>query len=88
MNEKGRLSAVLFQLLESFHYTNDNRIYLAKLIAEFEGFPVMIEFRHKEWIRESGREGKKVQVYFNNHPNGSGAKNGLKLKEMVAENCL
>ena len=22
-------------------------------------------------------------VYFNNHPNGSGAKNGLKLKEMV-----
>ena len=88
LNEKERLSAVLFQLPESFHYTNDNRIYLAKLIAEFEGFPVMIEFRHKEWIRESGREGKKVQVYFNNHPNGSGAKNGLKLKEMVAENCL
>lgn len=187
LNEKERLSAVLFQLPESFHYTNDNRIYLAKLIAEFERFPVMIEFRHKEWIRESvfeglemrksgivfcdmpmchlaqmsiisnyangakrrmpqlknlpdgtvmktpfigsnayirlhGRnegawyavgeslngsarycydyseneltqfvpiikqakqEGKKVQVYFNNHPNGSGAMNGLKLKEMI-----
>ena len=39
-------------------------------------------------IKAAGREGKKVQVYFNNHPNGSGAKNGLKLKEMVAENCL
>ena len=192
LNEKERLSAVLFQLPESFHYTNDNRIYLAKLIAEFDGFPVMIEFRRKEWIRESvfeglekrkagivfcdmpqlknlpdgivmktpfigsnayirlhgrnegawyvhapkaqtsitsthangakatytvgksqngsarycydysdeelaqfvpiikaaGREGKKVQVYFNNHPNGSGAKNGLKLKEMVAEDFL
>ena len=158
LNEKERLSAVLFQLPESFHYTNDNRIYLAKLIAEFEGFPVMIEFRHKEWIRESvfeglekrkagivfcdmpmwhlaqtsiisthangakatytegespngstrycydysenelaqfipiikaaGREGKKVQVYFNNHPNGSGAKNALKLKKMVAEDFL
>ena len=192
LNEKERLSSVLFQLPESFHYTNDNRIYLVKLIGEFEGFPVMVEFRHKEWIRESvfeglekrkagivfcdmpqlknlpdgavmktpfignnayirlhgrnegawyahapkvqtsitsahangakatytvgdspngstrycydysdeelaqfipiikaaGREGKKVQVYFNNHPNGSGAKNGLKLKEMVAENCL
>lgn len=170
LNEKERLSAVLFQLPESFHYTNDNRIYLAKLIAEFDGFPVMIEFRHKEWIRESVfeglekrkagivfcdmpqlknlpdgtvmgtpfigknayirlhgrnegawyqtgespngsarycydysdeelaqfipiiraavREGKKVQVYFNNHPNGSGAKNGLKLKEMVAEDFL
>ena len=214
LNEKECLSAVLFQFPESFLYTNDNRIYLAKLIAEFDGFPVMIEFRHKEWIRESvfeglekrkagivfcdmpmcrlaqmsiisnyangakrripqlknlpdgtvmgtpfigenayirlhgrnegawythapkvqtsitsayangakatytvgeypngsarycydysdeelaqfipiikaaGREGKKVQVYFNNHPNGSGTKNGLKLKEMVAEDFL
>lgn len=187
LNEKERLSAVLFQLPESFHYTNDNRIYLAKLIDEFEGFPVMIEFRHKEWIQESvfeglemrktgivfcdmpmchlaqmsiisnyangakrrmpqlknlpdgtvmktpfigssayirlhgrnegawyaagdtpngstrycydysdeelaqfipiikaaGREGKKVQVYFNNHPNGSGAKNAISLKKMI-----
>ena len=186
LNEKERLSAVLFQLPESFHYTVDNRIYLAKLISEFEGFPVMVEFRHKEWIRDSvfeglekrkagivfcdmpklknlpdgtvmktpfigsnayirlhgrnegawyahapkaqtsitsthangakatytvgespngsarycydysenelaqfvpiikqaKREGKKVQVYFNNHPNGNGAKNGLKLKEI------
>ena len=192
LNEKEFLAVVLFQFPESFHYTKDNRIYLAKLIGEFEGFPVMVEFRHKEWIRESvfeglekrkagivfcdmpqlknlpdgtvmktpfignnayirlhgrnegawyahapkvqtsiisnhangekatyavekspncsdrycydysdeelaqfvpiikavGREGKKVQVYFNNHPNGSGAKNGLKLKEMVAEGFL
>ena len=187
LNEKERLSAVLFQLPESFHYTKDNRIYLARLIDEFEGLPVMIEFRHKEWIRESvfeglekrkagivfcdmpqlknlpdgtvmktpfigsnayirlhgrneeawyahapkaqtsitsthangtkatytagespngsarycydysdeelaqfvpiikaaGREGKKVQVYFNNHPNGSGAKNAISLKKMI-----
>lgn len=34
-------------------------------------------------IKQANREGKKVQVYFNNHPNGSGAINGLKLKEMV-----
>ena len=190
---KDALSAVLFQLPESFHYTNDNRIYLAKLIQKFEGYPTLIEFRHREWIKESVfeglekrnaglvfcdmpqlknlpygmvgpvetsytpfigtnayirlhgrnanawyahvpkaqtsiisthansakatyaaaeshngsarycydysedelsqfvpiikaavREGKKVQVYFNNHPNGSGAKNGLKLKEMVS----
>ena len=175
LNEKERLSAVLFQLPESFHYTNDNRIYLAKLIAEFEGFPVMVEFRHKEWIRDSVfeglekrkagivfcdmpqlknlpdgtvmgtpfigenayirlhgrnegawyahangakatytagetpngsarycydysdeelaqfipiikaavREGKKVQVYFNNHPNGSGARNAISLRKMI-----
>ena len=187
LNEKERLSAVLFQLPESFHYTNDNRMYLAKRIGEFEGFPVMVEFRHKEWIRESVfeglekrkagivfcdmpqlknlpdgtvmktpfignnayirlhgrnegawyahapkvqtsitsahangakatytaretpngsdrycydysdeeltqfvpivkaavREGKKVQVYFNNHPNGSGARNAISLKKMI-----
>ena len=166
LQEKGCLSAVLFQLPERFHYTNDNRIYLAHLIQKFEGFPILVEFRHREWIKESVfeglekrnagivfcdmpqlknlpdgsvtktpfignnayirlhgrnanawyaasespngstrycydysenelsqfvpiikaavREGKKVQVYFNNHPNGSGAKNGLKLKEMIS----
>lgn len=71
LNEKERLSAVLFQLPESFHYTNDNRIYLAKLIAEFEGFPVMIEFRHKEWIRESvfeGLEKRKAGIVFCDMP--------------------
>lgn len=170
LQEKGCLSAVLFQLPESFHYTNDNRIYLANLIQKFEGFPTLVEFRHREWIKESVfeglekrntgivfcdmpqlknlpdgtitntpfigsnayirlhgrnanawyaageslnssarycydysenelsqfvpiikaavREGKKVQVYFNNHPNGSGAMNGLKLKEMITKDSL
>lgn len=165
VNEKGALAAVLFQLPESFHYTKDNRIYLARLIGEFAGFPVVVEFRHREWIRESvfeglekrragivfcdmpqlknlpdgslmgtpfvgdnayirlhgrnagawyavgespngsarycydysdeelaqfvpvieqaRREGKRVQVYFNNHPNGSGAKNAGRLREMM-----
>ena len=187
LQENGALSAVLFQLPESFHYTNDNRIYLANLIQKFEGFPTLVEFRHREWIKESvfeglekrnagivfcdmpqlknlpdgtvtntpfigsnayirlhgrnegawyahapkvqtsitsthangakatytageslngsarycydysdeelaqfipiiktaGREGKKVQVYFNNHPKGSGAKNAISLKKMI-----
>ena len=171
--EKGVLSAVLFQFPQSFHYINENRIYLAKLIASFECFPLVIEFRHREWIRESvfeglvqrkasvafcdmpqlkylpnmpvgeclrndciettfigpnayirlhGRnadawysagqeqngsarydynyseeelskfvpvihvaseEGRKVQVFFNNHPKGNGAKNAKTLKEMI-----
>ena len=71
LNEKERLSAVLFQLPESFHYTKDNRIYLAKLIAEFEGFPVMVEFRHKEWIRDSvfeGLEKRKAGIVFCDMP--------------------
>ena len=165
LTQKGALSAVLFQLPQSFHYTDDNRIYLSKLIQKFEGFPVAIEFRHKEWIRESVFEGlekrnagivfcdmpqlkhlpggqtantpfigncayirlhgrnanawysenggnngsarycydysdeelasfvpviqdaavkvKKVHVFFNNHPNGNGAKNAQRLKQML-----
>ena len=53
LQQKNVLSAVLFQLPQSFHYTNDNRIYLSKLIEKFDGFPVVIEFRHREWIKES-----------------------------------
>ena len=51
--EKDRLCTVLFQFPQSFHYTKDNRIYLASLIEEFKGFPVVIEFRHVEWVKES-----------------------------------
>lgn len=71
LQEKDSLSSVLFQLPESFHYTKDNRIYLAKLIAEFDGFPVTIEFRHKEWIRESvfeGLEMRKTGIVFCDMP--------------------
>ena len=165
--EKGKLSAVLFQFPQSFHYTRDNRIYLAKMIEEFKGFPVLVEFRHVQWLKDSvfeglekfgaslvycdmprlsalpdgkafrtpftgpeayirlhgrnegawycaenscngsGRyrydysddeleefipviskaksEGRRVQVYFNNHPDGSGAKNARKMKELTDE---
>lgn len=165
VQEKDVLSAVLFQLPQSFHYTDNNRIYLSKLIQKFEGFPAVIEFRHREWLKESVFEGlekrnagivfcdmpqlknlpdgqtvktpffgssayirlhgrnadawysdnsrnngsarycydyseeelqsfvpviqnaaveiKKVHVFFNNHPDGNGAKNAQKLKEML-----
>lgn len=65
------VSSVLFQFPESFHYTNDNRIYLAKLINEFAGFPVVVEFRHKEWVRESvfaGLEKMKATLCFCDMP--------------------
>lgn len=170
LNEKGCLSAVLFQFPESFHYIKENRFYLAEIIDFFEGFPVFIEFRHKEWIRESvfeglvkrnsgivfcdmpqlknlpdgtsvktpfigdkayirlhGRnekawyandgqnngserysydysdeelksflpvikvatcKGHNPQIFFNNHPNGSGPKNARRLKELISEATL
>ena len=69
--EKDRLCAVLFQFPQSFHYTDENRIYLARLISEFEGFPVMIEFRHREWIRPSvfaGLEQRGASLVFCDMP--------------------
>jgi len=168
LQEKSALSSVLVQFPESFHYTVDNRYYLAGLIKNFRedyGLPVVIEFRHREWIRQSvldglskrdtgivfcdmpklknlpngfeaqtpfigshayirfhGRnaqgwyvngtansetprydyeyseaelasfvpiirtaeaEGKTVQMYFNNHPKGSGFKNALMMQELL-----
>ncbi len=55
--EKSSLCAVLFQFPQSFHYTPENRLYLARLLDIFENFPIVIEFRHVEWIRESVLEG-------------------------------
>ena len=164
--QKDVLSAILFQFPQSFHYTDQNRVYLSKLIAAFDGFPVVIEFRHAEWIRQSvfeglqergaglvfcdmpqlknlpdgktlrtpfvgsqayirmhgrnqtawyvkedapnngsarynydytddelesfvpiiaaaQREGRQVQVFFNNHPDGHGAKNAKRMRELA-----
>ena len=69
--DQALLSAVLFQFPQSFHYTAENRIYLSKLIQEFQEFPVVIEFRHKEWIRESvfaGLVERKASVAFCDMP--------------------
>ena len=78
--QKDCLCAVLFQFPQSFHYTDENRIYLARLISEFEGFPVVIEFRHREWIRESvfaGLEERGASLVFCDMP---------KLKNLPAGN--
>ncbi len=55
--QKSSLCAVLFQFPQSFHYTPENRVYLAKLIETFGSLPVVIEFRHIEWIKDSVLEG-------------------------------
>lgn len=68
---KGVLSGLLFQFPQSFHYTPENRFYLADLIEYFKNYPVIIEFRHQEWIRESVLNGlaeRKVSVAFCDMP--------------------
>lgn len=53
MASLGNLGAILFQFPQSFHYTKENRVYLERLLRNFEPFPRVVEFRHKEWGRES-----------------------------------
>lgn len=55
--QKDVLGTILFQLPQSFHYTDENRLYLAALIQKFRGVPVVVEFRHNEWIRPSVFDG-------------------------------
>jgi uncharacterized protein YecE (DUF72 family) len=50
LREAGRLEAVLFQFPYSFHYTDDNRRYLDKLLTYFEDTPKAVEFRTADWI--------------------------------------
>lgn len=47
--EADRLLAVLVQLPYRFHYTNENRAYLAALLDSLSSFPLLLEFRNNEW---------------------------------------
>lgn len=51
--EENRLGALLLQFPQSFHYTVENRFYLKSLIEALSPLPVAVEFRHKEWLRDS-----------------------------------
>jgi len=46
----GLLLDVLLQFPQSFHYTPDNRRYLADLFNAFGETPLIIEFRHIGWF--------------------------------------
>lgn len=47
------LSSVLIQFPEHFRYSVANRFYLNELLHNFTNLPCVIEFRHKEWMKES-----------------------------------
>ena len=51
--EKNLLGAVLLQFPQGFHYTDHNRVYLKNLLEAVKPFPVCIEFRNREWLRDS-----------------------------------
>lgn len=49
----GRLEATLFQFPYRFHYTGENRRYLAALCEAASDLAPAVEFRHAEWFRDS-----------------------------------
>lgn len=57
LQNKNCLSSILIQFPQSFSYTKDNRIYLSNLLNKFDGLPCVVEFRHRDWIKESVFEG-------------------------------
>jgi uncharacterized protein YecE (DUF72 family) len=67
LREAGRLEAVLFQFPFSFHYIDDNRVYLGKLLTCFKdvSVPVAVEFRGSDWYTSNmieGMKGRKVPL--------------------------
>lgn len=58
----GRLGAVLLQFPWSFKNTDEDRVYLAKLLDYFKDYPLVLEIRHSswnnaqiyEWLEETG----------------------------------
>jgi uncharacterized protein YecE (DUF72 family) len=45
----GKLGAVLLQFPWSFKNTDDDRLYLAKLLERFKEYPLVLEIRHSSW---------------------------------------
>ena len=52
MQDEKRLAAVLLQFPYSFHYSPENRRYLAEILKPLEGLPLCVEFRNREWMLE------------------------------------
>jgi uncharacterized protein YecE (DUF72 family) len=45
----GKLGAVLLQFPWSFKNTDDERVYLTKLLDRFKDYPLVLEVRHSSW---------------------------------------
>jgi len=45
----GKLGAVLLQFPWSFKNTDEERVYLGKLLDRFKNYPLVLEIRHSSW---------------------------------------
>jgi uncharacterized protein YecE (DUF72 family) len=51
--EAERLGGILLQFPQGFHYNSENRIYLKSLIDALLPCPLFVEFRRRDWLKES-----------------------------------
>jgi uncharacterized protein YecE (DUF72 family) len=51
LRAEGRLATLLFQFPWSFHHSDPNAGYLARLFQAFSGYPITVEVRHSSWDR-------------------------------------
>src|SRR5215212_9162987 len=49
----GRLGALLLQFPWSFKNTDEDRLYLGKLLEQFREYPLVLEVRHTSWNNEN-----------------------------------
>lgn len=49
LRDAGKLGALLLQFPWSFKNTDEERPYLAKLLAQFKDYPLVLEIRHTSW---------------------------------------
>ncbi|HOV94465.1 MAG TPA: DUF72 domain-containing protein [Spirochaetales bacterium] len=57
----GRLCAVLFEFPYSFHYEENERRYLDKVLRAFAAFPLAVEFRNAQWLNARVIEGLRAR---------------------------
>lgn len=49
LGSAGKLGAMLLQFPWSFKNTDDDRVYLARLLDRFKDYPLVVEVRHSSW---------------------------------------
>jgi uncharacterized protein YecE (DUF72 family) len=54
--DAGKLGCVLLQFPWKFQYSQDNLAHLAQLPKKLSGVPLVVEFRHRSWLRPDVEE--------------------------------
>jgi uncharacterized protein YecE (DUF72 family) len=61
LQESGRLCAVLLEFPYSFHYRDEERRYLDKILKALASFPLVVEFRGGDWFNARVIDGLKTR---------------------------